>query len=207
MLDYLLELDRSLFLTLNGFHSPFFDEAMVIFSARSPWIPLYLSIVFAMFFSFKWEVSNEFPKPKFRIISKPVRYGLIALFGVLITFALTDTIAYQIKLLVERPRPAYDPIIGYLVRMLEYKGGQYGFLSNHAANVFGMAIFTSSFFKNYKYSIFIFSWAVLVSYSRIYVGKHFPLDVLCGAFLGLIIGFLIYLAARAVLRKYKLIPI
>jgi undecaprenyl-diphosphatase len=206
MLEHIIELDRSLFLVLNGFHSPFVDEIMVVLSARTPWIPLYLAILFAMFFSFKWDVTDKLPKPKFRIITKPVRYGLIAFFGVLITFALTDSIAYQIKLLVERPRPGYDPIIENMVRLLEYKGGIYGFLSNHAANVFGLAVFTSSYFKKKFYTVFIFLWAALVSYSRVYVGKHFPLDVVCGAILGIIIGFVIFSFAKQLFKRIKLKP-
>lgn len=206
MLEHLIELDRSLFLALNGFHSPFFDSVMVAFSAKFVWIPLYAAIIFAMFFTVKGYVSGESAKQRLQVIRKPLLFGIIALSGALITFALTDTVTYQIKLLVERPRPAYDPIIGNMVRMLEYKGGLYGFPSNHAANVFGLAIFTSLVLRKRPYTVFIFLWAALVSYSRIYVGKHFPLDALCGAMLGLFIGFIIYTAARALLKRYKLIP-
>jgi undecaprenyl-diphosphatase len=204
MLEHLIELDRSLFLALNGFHSPFFDRIMIVFSERAPWIPLYAAIVFTMFFTIKGYGFRESAKQKFKLIRKPIYFGIIALSGALITFALSDTIAYQIKLIVERPRPAYDPIIGNMVRMLEYKGGVYGFLSNHATNVFGMAVFTSQIFKKISYTVFIFLWAIMVSYSRIYVGKHFPLDVFCGAILGLFIGILIYYAAQALLRRYTI---
>lgn len=206
MLEHLIELDRSVFLILNGFHSPFFDGIMVAFSDRFVWIPLYAAIIFAMFFSVNGYGFGKSAKRRLKIIRNPLLFGIIALSGTLITFAFTDTVAYQIKLLVERPRPAYDPIIGNMVRMLEYKGGLYGFLSNHAANVFGLAIFTSLVFRKQSYTIFIFLWAALVSYSRIYVGKHFPLDVICGAILGLLTGFLIYLAARALLKRFKLMP-
>ena len=206
MLEHLIELDRSVFLALNGLHFPFFDSVMVAFSAKFVWIPLYAAIIFAMFFSVNGYGFGESAKQRLKIIRKPLYFGIIALTGALITFALTDTVANQIKFLVERPRPAYDPVIGSMVRMLEYKGGLYGFLSNHAANVFGLAIFTSLVFRKRPYTIFIFLWAALVSYSRIYVGKHFPLDVLCGAMLGLFIGFIIYTTARALLKRYKLIP-
>ncbi|MFA5849693.1 MAG: phosphatase PAP2 family protein [Bacteroidales bacterium] len=204
MFDQLIELDRSIFLTLNGFHSPFFDQVMIIFSARTPWIALYLSIALYMFFSFKWEVPDGPLKPKFRIIRKPVSLAYLALAGAIVTFAFTDILSSQIKDLAERPRPAYDPVIASFVRMLEYKGGMYGFLSNHAANVFGLATFTSLIFKRKYYSVSIFIWAFMVSYSRIYVGKHFPLDVLCGAVLGLLTGWCIFLVVNHFVKRFNI---
>jgi len=203
MFDQLIELDRSIFLALNGFHSPFFDQVMIIFSARAPWIALYLSIALYMFFTFKWEIPDGSLKPKFRIIRKPLVFAFIALAGAIVTFAFTDILSAQIKDLAERPRPAYDPVIGSFVRMLEYKGGMYGFLSSHAANVFGLAMFTSLVFKRKYYSITIFFWAFVVSYSRIYVGKHFPLDVLCGAVLGLLTGWCIYMIVSHLFKRYN----
>lgn len=76
--------------------------------------------------------------------------------------------------------------------MLEYRGGQYGFVSSHAANLFGLATITSLLIRNRIYTAFIFVWAALVGYSRIYVGKHFPADVVCGAIFGMIVGYLVY---------------
>lgn len=205
MFEQLIELDKSLFLILNGFHSPFFDQVMVILSARAPWIPLYVAIALSLFFSFKWEISDKLPKPKFQIIKRSFRYGLIAILGIILTFALTEMVSNQIKFLVERPRPAYDPIIGAMVRLLEYKGGLYGFLSNHTANVFGLATLTSLIFKRRYYTVPIYFWAVMVSYSRVYVGKHYPLDIICGAILGILIGWGVYLLIKALLKRFNLI--
>ncbi|MFA6334460.1 MAG: phosphatase PAP2 family protein [Bacteroidales bacterium] len=174
-----------------------------MFSAKEPWIPLYFAIILSLFFSFKWEVSDKFPKPKFIVVKKSVTFGLVALLGIALTFALTDILSTQIKHLVERPRPAYDPIIGNMVRMLENKGGHYGFFSSHASNVFGLATLTSLFFKKRWYSFTIFFWAALVSYSRIYVGKHYPLDVLCGALFGILISLGVYFLSKAILKKIK----
>lgn len=206
MFEQLIELDKTLFLTLNGFHSPFFDQVMVLSSERITWIPLYVAIAFSMFFSFRWETTDMMPKPKFIIVKKSFYIGLIALAGAIITFALTDTLSVQLKNLVERPRPAYDPVIGAFARVLEYKGGLYGFVSSHAANVTGIALFTSLTFKRKPFTFGIFFWAALVSYSRIYVGKHFPLDVVCGAILGLLVGLCVYILARMLLKKINLIP-
>ncbi len=203
MFDQLIELDRSIFLVLNGFHSPFFDQVMVIFSARTPWIALYLSIALYMFFTFKWEIQNGSLKHKFRIVRKPLIFACVALAGAIVTFAFTDILSSFIKELAERPRPAYDPVIGSYVRMLEYKGGMYGFLSSHAANVFGLATFTSLIFKRKYYTITIFLWAIMVSYSRIYVGKHFPIDVICGAVLGLLTGWCIFMIVSHIFKRYN----
>lgn len=204
MLDQLIEFDKSLFLILNGFHFPFLDHLMVMFSAKEPWIPLYAAIVLALFFSFKWEVTDELSKPKFVIIKKDLYPALIMLFGIALTFACTDMLSTQVKHFIERPRPPYDPEIGNMVRMLEGKGGQFGFFSSHAANVFGLAVLTSLIFRKRWYSVIIFIWATMVSYSRIYVGKHFPLDVLCGIFFGILVGGLAYILVRAIIRKIKL---
>lgn len=206
MFKQLIELDRSLFLTINGLHTPFFDKVMVIFSASAPWIPLYIAIALAMFFSFKWEVSDSFSKPKFLVLRKSLYFGLIAMAGAIITFAFTDILSTQIKHLIERPRPAFDVEIGNLARMLEHKGGQYGFISSHAANVFGLATFTSSIFKKKYYTVTIYFWAVMVSYSRIYVGKHFPLDVLGGALFGTLIGLGIFLLVNSLFKRFNLMP-
>ncbi len=201
MLEQLIELDKTLFLAINGFHSPFFDHLMVIFSAPEPWIPFYVAIALALFFSFKWEVSTNTSKPRFHIIRKPMINGFILLFAILLTFAFTDIVSTQIKHFIERPRPCYDEEVGNLARMLEGKGGLYGFISSHAANVFGLAILTTLIFRNRLFSIVIFFWATMVCYSRVYVGKHFPLDVICGALFGLLTGLTVFLIVRKILQK------
>ncbi|GAB1474660.1 hypothetical protein MASR2M69_21010 [Bacteroidota bacterium] len=79
-----------------------------------------------------------------------------------------------------------------MIRLLDGKGGAFGFVSSHAANVFGLATITSLVFRRKWYTISIFIWAALVSYSRVYVGRHYPTDVLAGALLGFIAGYLFY---------------
>jgi undecaprenyl-diphosphatase len=91
--------------------------------------------------------------------------------------------------MVERPRPSHNPEMAGLVHIVnDYRGGQFGFVSSHAANFFGVATFLSSQFKNYKWSFVLLGWAALISYSRIYLGVHYPLDIICGAVLGAVIG-------------------
>ena len=199
MFDKIIEWDRELFLSINSFHSPFFDGIMTTLSARAPWIPLYLIIAASLFFSLKFNFANK-DKPFISIEKKDFRFGLIAFIGILIAFALSDFLSNQTKYIVERLRPGWDPLTIHLARVLEANRNSFSFVSSHATNVFGFATITSLIFKKKWYSIFIFSWALLVCYSRIYVGRHFPGDILGGALLGFIFGYLLY---RLICYSYK----
>ena len=174
MLETLIDLDKALFLTLNGWNNAFFDVLMPFASGKTSWIPLYVFIIVMLFYKKDW------------------KKGLLALAGTLAVFALCDSVSFAAKNFFERWRPLYDPEIGSMVRALE-QGGDYGFFSGHAANVFGIALFTSLCIKRKWYALLLFAWAFLVSYSRIYVGKHFPGDVLVGALFGLLVAGVIYL--------------
>jgi undecaprenyl-diphosphatase len=119
---------------------------------------------------------------------------------VAIAVTLCDQISVLIKdYLVQRPRPTHNPEIADLVHIIYngdypngYRGGKYGFVSSHAANVFGVAAFLSNQFKHYRWTLFLFTWALIVSYSRIYIGVHYPLDIIFGAILGALIGIQCY---------------
>ena len=104
---------------------------------------------------------------------RPYRFIFTILF-VAITVMLCDQISMLIKYLVEHPRPSYHT--------------EFGFLSSHATSVFGLAAFLSNQFKHFRWSLFLFAWAVLVAYSRVYLGMNYPLDVICGAVLGALTG-------------------
>ena len=128
-------------------------------------------------------------------------------FAVVLTFALCDSLSVALfKQTVQRLRPAWDPEIGDMVRMLEYKGGQFGFVSSHASNLFGLATITSLIIKQRWFTTSIFTFAAIVGYSRVYVGKHYPLDVICGALFGMLIGYLIFKLLRQLCKKLNLKP-
>jgi undecaprenyl-diphosphatase len=187
MLDWLLNLDKSIFLTLNGLHCSFLDPVMIFITGILQWIPLYIVIAFFLFWKRDW------------------RIGLIALFAVLLIFALTDQLGVHLfKNTIQRLRPCHEPALQGMVNILEGCGGQFSFISNHAANTFGLAMFTSLFFRKKWYTWGIFSWAAIVSYSRIYVGKHYPLDLICGALFGMLIALLTYYLFRFVIKKCSL---
>jgi undecaprenyl-diphosphatase len=105
-----------------------------------------------------------------------------------LTILLSDQLSVLLKETIQRLRPVYDPQIDHLVHNVFRKGGLYGFVSSHAANSFAVFYFTHRLFKNKGYSVLLFFWALLMSYSRIYLGVHYPLDILGGAVLGLVTG-------------------
>ena len=166
----MVELDRNIFLFLNSLHAPFFDSVMWILSMRTVWIPLYLFMIYLITVKYRR------------------RIWIILLFVPLLIL-ITDQVSGLLKNLIERPRPCHDPELQGLVHTVRgYCGGMYGFVSGHASNSFGLAAFTAPLLHKKWYTWCIFVWAALVSYSRIYLGVHYPGDIIGGALLGLIAG-------------------
>jgi undecaprenyl-diphosphatase len=145
---------------------------------------MYLIIVAYIVYKFRWK-------------------AIITLIFIALVVTLADQISVKaFKEVFERLRPCHTPELQDIVHLVKNKcGGKYGFVSSHAANTFGVAFFLSLFFKNRNFSIFIFIWASVVSYSRIYLGVHYPFDVLGGAALGAVIGYLVYLLYNFTLQK------
>ena len=176
-MDVIVQLDHSLFLTINGWHSPLLDFIMFWLSDKYIWIPLYAILLTLL-------------------IKENRRHWWLLLIAIALLVTLTDQISVRLfKDAFLRLRPCHDPSIAGMARVLNgYCGGQYGFISSHAANVFGLAVFVGALLKNqYKWMPWaMIFWAALVSYSRIYLGVHFPGDVLAGAMVGALIGFLVF---------------
>ncbi len=172
--SWLIAKDKQLFLAINQRHTnSFFDWLMPIWRNSNTWIPLYvLMLIF--------------------VISKLKKQVWIWILAASVTFLLSDQISSHIlKPFFARPRPCNDVDFAPQVRLLlHHCGSGFSFTSSHACNHFGIAIFfittLSSYLKNWKY-LFI-AWAVIVCYAQVYVGVHYPLDVLCGAVLGALIG-------------------
>ncbi|MDB4088351.1 phosphatase PAP2 family protein [Flavobacteriales bacterium] len=182
MIDTILELDSKLFLFLNQFHSSFFDDVMYWVSHKFFWIPLYGFIVFLLFKKYG------------------LKKALVLTLLIIVTFALCNTISVEaFKNVFHRLRPCHNEDLNGLVHLVnDHCGGQWGFVSSHATNVFGLATLSSLFLsRKIKYfSLLIFLWAAIVSYSRIYLGVHYPLDLFCGALLGISIASIIYVLAQ-----------
>ena len=186
-MEWLLNLDRYIFIFVNGLHCPFMDSVMVFFTNANSWIPLYILLLIYIIYRFSYK-------------EKRYIYTIALVAAIVLTFTFTDILSAQIKELVQRLRPGHDPSLEGIVRLLDGKGGLYGFPSSHAANVFGLAMITALSFKIKWYSIAIYVWAFLVSYSRLYVGRHFLLDVICGAALGICIAYILYLLLKLLVQ-------
>ena len=179
------DLDHQLFLFLNGLHVGWLDPVMTFISSETGWIPFYAVLLFFVFYKYRWK-------------------GLWVLLGVIVVITLSDQISASVfKPIFHRLRPCYDPLIEDLVYTPKGKpGGHYGFISSHAANTFALASFIYMTMKKHysKIGWIMFPWAILVSYSRIYMGVHFPGDIICGAVVGLGLGFGIGYALIALKR-------
>jgi undecaprenyl-diphosphatase len=186
MLDALSLIDTDLFLLINGWHNSFFDVVMVYVSAKFFWIPFYAFLLYLIYMNYG-------------------RYTLIILLFIAIMITLTDQGSVHLfKNVFQRLRPCHAPDLKLFVHTVEKCGGQYGFLSSHAANSFALAVFMSALLKNhYRWiSLVMFFWAALVIYSRVYLGVHYPGDVLAGAVFGMIIGWFILLLFRFFQKNY-----
>lgn len=185
MLNQLIELDHKWFLTINSMHNAFFDEIMYWASYKYTWLPLYAIIVYYIFRQYK-------------------KQWWIILFGIILTLILSDQLSVLIKDYFSRLRPSHNTMYNTIIHLnRNIKGGTYGFVSSHAANTAGLSTFLVFFpiFRKRIIVILLFLWVLLVSYSRIYNGLHYPADVIGGIFLGFFIGFCTSYATKIVILK------
>ncbi|MCT4614880.1 MAG: phosphatase PAP2 family protein [Marinifilaceae bacterium] len=174
-MEALVGIDSQLFLWFNSFNSHFWDILMMFVTRKEFWIAFYLLILYQII----------------KIKTKESAWWII---GILVLVLLSDQISSSVfKNLFERLRPSHNPDLQNLVHIVkDYRGGKFGFVSAHSANAFGFALFTSLIFKNRIYTFIIFGWAILVAYSRIYLGVHYPGDIIGGMLLGLTLAYGLY---------------
>ena len=179
MLDFLNQLDTNLFLFLNGLHSDFMDPIMCWISGKTTWWPIYLALLSFLTWKRKWQM-----------------IPLVVFIALSVT--VTDqTSVHLFKEVFERLRPCHETELQGLVHIVNNKcGGQFGFVSSHAANSFGIAMLLSMVIRRKWFWAVMFTWAALVSYSRVYLGVHYPADILGGAILGTGCGYLVFLLFR-----------
>lgn len=178
MLEKINALDTRLFLLINGKHNSFFDSVMYWASNKLFWVPFYVFLLYTLIREFK-------------------RKSVYVLLAVAFLIAICDqTASHLIKNAVRRLRPSHEPSLENLIHLSKAgPGGQYGFISSHSANAFGLATFVILLLpRKYDWLKYVLScWAVLVAYSRIYNGVHYPTDVIVAAFLGIFYGIIVAL--------------
>lgn len=193
-IQQLIELDKLILMKLNGSDSIFWDGFMYIVTNTKTWIPAAIALLYVIF------KNNKFQQ------------GMLILLMIGLVITLADQTSSGIcKPLFERFRPTKDPEFMYMVDTVNnYRaGGLYGFVSSHAANTFAVAMFISLLVKNGKLAFMMFLWALIPTYSRVYLGVHYPGDVffgmLDGLLSGVIIYFLYYFISNRFLPKPRLI--
>lgn len=179
-------IDQQLFLWLNGLHADWLDSVMVAITAMWVWIPLYALLLYMVFKHYG-------------------RRGWWILLAVALVILCSDQLsAHVFKPLFHRLRPCFNPELEGLVHLPKgLPGGRYGFVSSHAANTFAVAAFlTPVLAKQWRWIGWVlYFWALLSSYSRIYVGVHYPGDILAGAVLGILIGLIFWKLFELFLQK------
>jgi undecaprenyl-diphosphatase len=176
-------LDQNLFLFLNSLNSPFWDQVMYNISGTIIWIPLYLAILVALGIKYK-------------------RKFIVLILMIIIAITLSDQGSVFFKNSVHRLRPCHEPALKGLVHLVKGRcGGSFGFVSSHAANSFMVAVLTLLLIRRKWFTYGIIFWAMMVGYSRIYLGVHYPGDVICGSLLGVIIGWGVYKLYESADRK------
>lgn len=173
--DIIVKWDQQILLFLHGLSSPFLDTLMAGATEKYNWIPLYLLLLYILYKNFGWQ-------------------ALYSIIAVVLLITLSDQITSSfMKPFFQRYRPCHDPEIGHLIRIVTKCGGSYGFVSSHAANSMALSTFFWLIFKEkYRWIIWIFIWPLLFSYSRMYLGVHYPLDILGGTLVGILLGYLVF---------------
>lgn len=188
MVETLQHLDATLMLWLNGFHNSFGDILMMLITNKWAWVPMYVMLLYVLIE--KWGASKTL---------------LFVVLMFTINFALSDyTCGTLIRDHVCRPRPSdlRSPIY-HLTHIVEGTHNGYGFPSCHGANSFALATLIALYFRKRKLSLFIFIWAAIHSYSRIYIGVHYLGDILVGATIGAIQALIVYYAFNYFLHFKK----
>ena len=187
MLDQLIALDRWLLLDVNGSPSLYLDGVVKTLTTAATWIPLYLALFYLVMRN-----NNSVARIAFIVGCAALCY--------LLAGAFDDGI---VKPLVARWRPTHDPVIGWQVDVVNgYRGGKYGFFSAHACNTFSLAVFFSLLVRSRLLTMALVAWSLVNCWTRLYLGVHFPGDILVGLLWGGLVGFAVYRFYTRMLHRY-----
>lgn len=177
-LDHLIDFDQRLLLLLNGSDSLFLDHLVELLTWGFTWTPLYIALFYLV-------VKNN--ETMFQIA---LTVGCAAL-CILLADGLADGI---VKPLVGRPRPSLDPYLKYIVDVVnDHRGSGFSFFSAHAANTMSLAVFFSLLVRSRLLTIVLVAWSLLNCWTRLYLGMHYPIDIVCGVVWGLVSGVASYM--------------
>ena len=184
IIEILVHWDQQVMLAIHGLSNPFFDQLMAAITEKYNWIPLYLLLVYLLVRQFGW-------------------HALYSIAAVVLLVVISDQLTSSfMKPFFQRFRPCHDPEIGHMVRIITKCGGYYGFVSSHAANSFAVTtFFWCLFHRRFPWIGWIVLWPLVVGYSRIYLGVHYPLDILGGALVGIVLGYMVFGFTRLASQK------
>ena len=184
----LLDFDKNLLLWFNGSESIFMDNLMIVLTSGLTWIPLYLSLLYII-------VKNNDTMPQILLV---VGCSLLC---VCLADGMADLI---VKPWVMRPRPSNDPILKYSISVVDnMRGSGYSFFSAHAANTFSLALFFSLLIRSKVLGVTLVLWSLVNCYTRMYLGLHYPSDILAGLAWGAVSGIISYTIYVFVYNKFK----
>ena len=182
-MDLILELDRNLLIFLNSLGSEKFDDFWLIITNKFTHIPLYLLLLFLLFRSLK---SCHKKYKLYKVYS-------IYLLSIVSLIFISDQLSNLFKYSIQRLRPCHDDQVQNLIRIVKDDcGGLYSFFSAHASNSFVIATIFILFMNRKKEYYLLLVWAALVAYSRVYLGVHYPSDIIIGSFIGITVSYLFY---------------
>ena len=197
MLEQLLHIDTEILLAINGWHAPWADTLMWIVSAKATWIPLYLLLIGLLVWRYR--------KPAMTNVKwlQKVPACVVMIVAIGLAVGAADFIASGIlKDWVARPRPSRVPELEGVLHLVNgYKSGRYGFVSSHAANTMAVALLFSLIWRNKIATCGLMLWVAANCYSRMYLGVHYPTDILGG----LIVGSLVAVVGYWLLDRYRLV--
>lgn len=187
MLEYLNDIDTDALLAVNGLHDMFQDAFWWMVSAKWSSALLLLALVWIL-------------------LHQNCRHALLMLVMLAFTVLVADQVSSGlIKHLVERLRPTHDPSLDNMVHVINgYRGGMYGFVSSHAANFFAVATLLSFVMRHRLVTCSLFTWALLQCYSRVYLGVHYPGDIMGGIVVGVLVGWLLWCLMRWIQHRWRL---
>ena len=188
-LESIIEFDQQLLLWFNGSDSLFLDRMSDMLTWGFTWTPLFLALFFLV-------VKNNETMPQIVLVT------CCAGLCILLADGMADGI---VKPLVARPRPAMDPYLKYLVDVVDgHRGSGFSFFSAHAANTMSLAVFFSMLVRNRLFTIVMVLWSLLNCWTRLYLGLHYPVDIVCGLLWGIVSGLISYMVYHKF--YYKISP-